>query len=318
MRCSKCQYIGFDNSDRCRNCGYEFSLSGDEDVLDLPMRTGDEPSGPLADFSLADRDTPVTPPASPVPTPQPAARRRGHSARSTASGELPLFRGRNRDDEAPLVSLPAAPRAPVSVRKSTVAHRAPQRPVSEELHLNLELENTAQIDESDETESNEDADDAAPVTLPHRTVSAQTAVEVDVAPIIPRIVAAMMDLGLLVGIDALILHRTLKLGGLELGDAALIPVIPFVAFIALLNGGYVAAFTAAGGQTIGKMLTGIRVVTSEEGALTDRVPVGPSALRAVGYLISALPAGLGFLPVLLSAERRGLHDRLAHTRVVKA
>ncbi len=98
----------------------------------------------------------------------------------------------------------------------------------------------------------------------------------------------------------------------------LIPAIPFAAFLALLNGGYVAAFTAAGGQTIGKMMTGIRVVTSEEDAWTDRVPVGPSALRALGYLISALPAGLGFLPVLLGAERRGFHDRLAHTRVVKA
>jgi uncharacterized RDD family membrane protein YckC len=139
-----------------------------------------------------------------------------------------------------------------------------------------------------------------------------------VAPILPRSLAAAVDLSLLAAIDGLVLYLTLKLCGLGFGDVLLLPMIPFVAFIAFLNGGYVAAFTAAGGQTIGKMLTGIKVVTSDEGAWTDRVPVGAAALRALGYLISALPAGLGFLPVLVGAERRGLHDRLAHTRVVKA
>ena len=42
-----------------------------------------------------------------------------------------------------------------------------------------------------------------------------------------------------------------------------------------------------------------------------------AALRALGYFMSAAPAGLGFLPVLVGPERRGLHDRLAHTRVVR-
>jgi hypothetical protein len=36
------------------------------------------------------------------------------------------------------------------------------------------------------------------------------------------------------------------------------------------------------------------------------------------FLVSALPAGLGFAPVLLGPDHRALHDRLAHTRVVKA
>jgi hypothetical protein len=48
------------------------------------------------------------------------------------------------------------------------------------------------------------------------------------------------------------------------------------------------------------------------------VTFGQAALRAVAYLASALPAGLGFLPVLVGQERRALHDRLADTRVVKA
>jgi hypothetical protein len=34
-------------------------------------------------------------------------------------------------------------------------------------------------------------------------------------------------------------------------------------------------------------------------------------------LVSALPLGAGFLPAVISADRLALHDRLAHTRVVR-
>jgi uncharacterized RDD family membrane protein YckC len=108
------------------------------------------------------------------------------------------------------------------------------------------------------------------------------------------------------------------LSGLQWNEARQIPVVPFAAFLGLLNGGYMAAFTAAGGQSIGKMAAGIRVVTMDESAGSDRVPLGQAVLRAAGYLVSALPVGLGFLPALFGAERRAVHDRLAHTRVVKA
>jgi uncharacterized RDD family membrane protein YckC len=48
------------------------------------------------------------------------------------------------------------------------------------------------------------------------------------------------------------------------------------------------------------------------------VSFGQSIVRAAGYIVSALPLGLGFLPALFGPERRALHDRLADTRVVKA
>lgn len=324
MRCSKCQYISFDNGDRCRNCGYEFSLSvEDDDVLDLPIRT-EEPSGPLADFSLADLDVPIaplTPPDRPAPTPPHGALRHRDSAQP-ASGELPLFRGGTRDDDAPLVKLPASPRAPVSVRKSTLVQRPPQPqpPVFEEFELDLDPEDDDDYREDEETGERIENDEDRPVrrTPPQRATPAHSTDAAEVAPILPRILAAMIDLGLLIGMDLIVLRLTLRICGLQFADAAAIPVVPFAAFLVLLNGGYVAAFTAVGGQTIGKMLTGIRVVSSEEDGWTDRVRVGPSAVRALGYLLSALPAGLGFLPVLIGTERRGVHDRLAHTRVVKA
>lgn len=314
MKCSKCQYITFDTSDRCRNCGYEFSFTVETDPLDLPIRTGDEPSGPLTDFSIADLDAlePLAPPSRPAKAPprdQPFSPRR-----SAPSGELPLFRDRRGSEDAPLVSLPASPRAPVAVRKSSVAPKVPQRMApapARERELEPELELGFSPDQ--------DRDPRRASPSHERGASERgTGETARLAGIVPRVVAAGVDFLLLAGIDLFVLYYTLKLCGLEFGDVLLLPMMPFAAFIAFLNGGYIAAFTTAGGQTIGKMLTGIRVVTADEGARTHRVTVGAAALRTVGYVISALPAGLGFLLVFLGAERRGLHDRLADTRVVKA
>ena len=72
-------------------------------------------------------------------------------------------------------------------------------------------------------------------------------------------------------------------------------------------------FADPGGQTIGKMLTGIRVIGDDD----RRVDTAGAVLRAFGCLITLATLGLGYLPVFLSADGRALHDRIAGTRVVK-
>jgi uncharacterized RDD family membrane protein YckC len=139
------------------------------------------------------------------------------------------------------------------------------------------------------------------------------------APAGARIFAAIIDLTIVGGIDAAILYLTLRILDLHMADARALPIVPFLAFLLLLNGSYFAAFVAAGGQTIGKMASGIRVVPGASGSdHSERVPVGSAIVRAAAYLVSALPAGVGFLPGLMSSDHRALHDRLADTRVVKA
>ena len=55
MKCPKCLYIGFETGDRCKNCGYDFSLLGmaDDDLRaapsDLPMR---QPESAVAGLPL--------------------------------------------------------------------------------------------------------------------------------------------------------------------------------------------------------------------------------------------------------------------------
>ena len=88
---------------------------------------------------------------------------------------------------------------------------------------------------------------------------------------------------------------------------------PLFAFLLVQNGGYLVAFTA-GGQTLGKMLAGIKVVSTEPLSPPD---FGRAFIRELVWLVLAAPVGLGLLTVL-SRDRREVHDRFAGTRVVRA
>ena len=79
----------------------------------------------------------------------------------------------------------------------------------------------------------------------------------------------------------------------------------------LLAAIYLVAFWTLLGQTPGKMLLGLKIVTK------GGAPVGfrRALVRLVGYIASALPCYLGFLWIL-GPQRRAWHDRLAGTEVV--
>jgi uncharacterized RDD family membrane protein YckC len=105
----------------------------------------------------------------------------------------------------------------------------------------------------------------------------------------------------------------MQICGLTAADLNVLPKAPLLAFFFVQNGGYLVAFTA-GGQTLGKMAMGIKVIST---GTREQVDVPHSLLRTALWLLLAIPGGLGFLTALLSAERRGLHDRFAGTRVIK-
>ena len=144
---------------------------------------------------------------------------------------------------------------------------------------------------------------------------ADSRVDSDVAGLTRRLFAGITDGSILGAICAGVLYFTLQLCGLRGSELGLLPLPPLAAFFALLVGGYFVLLTAAGGQTLGKMAAGIRVVPMGS---SDRVSFGHSVLRAAGYLVSIIPAGLGLVPALVHSDRRAVHDRLADTRVVKA
>lgn len=65
-------------------------------------------------------------------------------------------------------------------------------------------------------------------------------------------------------------------------------------------------------RTAGMMLMKIRFSNVDGG----RIGWKKSLLRALGYYLSTLLAGLGFLPILFHRKKQALHDRLAGTYVV--
>ncbi len=131
-----------------------------------------------------------------------------------------------------------------------------------------------------------------------------------------RLGAFAIDAVLLMSLSLGVLVLTLRISGLSLtwADVRILPPIPFVGFLALLSLGYVSSFTVAGGQTIGKMLTGARII-GDDGRPVD---VAGGVLRALGCALVPLTLGLSYGPVILTSDRRALHDRLAGTRVIRA
>jgi uncharacterized RDD family membrane protein YckC len=73
-------------------------------------------------------------------------------------------------------------------------------------------------------------------------------------------------------------------------------------------------FWTVRGATPGKMLFHLRVVT-EQGEST--IGAKQAVLRMVGYFINNFTIGIGFLLIAFSADKRGLHDRIAETCVVR-
>ncbi len=74
---------------------------------------------------------------------------------------------------------------------------------------------------------------------------------------------------------------------------------------------YVILLHATTGQTIGKMLVGVRVVLLDG----QRLPLGTALLRFLAYAFSCLPLGFGYVMAGLRRDKRALHDLIAGTRV---
>jgi len=307
VKCPKCSYLGFETGDRCKNCGYDFSLLAGAPAadlnLDLSIRTDDaETGGPELWLDRLDRSMdaaneaaaradhligiPPGPPATLTTTPDPS---------------LPLFNPDDPDD-IPLIALPVAPRPPLAVRRTPPSPRLRAVPrVSRGADAALNFFAEEGQDEAPE-QSSAPADTSAPAER--------------IGPGTPRIggrrvVAAIIDLTILFAIDLAVIYFTLRMAGLDAGAIRALPAAPLLTFLLLLKFAYFTAFTAMGGQTIGKMTVGIRVIGDR-----GRIDGGRAIQRTLVAWLSIATFGLGFLPAFLGSDRRTLHDRLTHTRVV--
>ena len=99
-------------------------------------------------------------------------------------------------------------------------------------------------------------------------------------------------------------------------DIGLEFAVSYCVAIGLINMLYFTCFHGYGGQTPGKMISGIKVVRVAGGEMTP----GIAFLRWVGYLISLISGVvlyLGFLWVLIDKRKQSWHDKIAGTFVVR-
>ncbi len=335
MKCPKCSYLGFETGERCKHCGYDFSLLVEPPstgAAELTLRETARQDGAVDAYW--ERLDPEPPAGSPGPFADLALhgenRRLGEVAHGAAAEEessadgqtpasapaLPLF-APDGDDDAPLVRLPAAPRAPVAVRKTPEIPRlrppskaagprppaAVHTPVFEFAHeaepaaaegASMAPMEVARVRERSEAVGARDG-------LPAGAVGA-------------RVLAAAIDHGILAGIDLAVVYFTLRMAELAMSQWRVLPLPPLLVFLLFVKVAYFSAFTSIGGQTIGKMAAKIKVVADDAGTLG----VARAMRRSVAVLLSIVPLGVGLLPALFGAERRAFHDRIAGTRVVAA
>lgn len=125
-----------------------------------------------------------------------------------------------------------------------------------------------------------------------------------------RALAALVDVALfgLVQFSFALVGR-LAWGTAAEQDRALQGVVTLFTLVFTLA--YSVVLHAVAGQTIGKLLVGIRVLTVDGG----RVPPSTALLRYLACYVSLAVVGLGFVMAGLRVDRRALHDLLAGTRV---
>jgi uncharacterized RDD family membrane protein YckC len=289
VKCPKCGYLGFEEVDRCRNCGYEFSLAKSTELPELPLnQRGTEEGLVLDDFSFLKASSTLD--------------------SASTSSDLPLFEAPV--DDTPLITRASPPRSPLAVRRATPeAPRLRQEPRAQSFDLGFEPESAAPARPATRAtpSGRRRVDPRGPRGEPGTPVQRD-------AGLIARFLAAAADVIVLVIVDVLVVYFTMQICGLSVLELSILPKAPMLAFLMVQNGGYFVAFTASG-QTLGKMAAGIRVVTADE---AEPLSVGRAGLRTLMWALLALPAGLGFLSAVFRADRRGFHDRFAGTRVVRA
>ena len=87
-----------------------------------------------------------------------------------------------------------------------------------------------------------------------------------------------------------------------------------VAVSIVIGVAYYTYFWSSTGQTLGKLAMNLKVVKADGSGLLD---VGGGIIRYIGYIISAIPLGLGYLWALWDPKHDAWHDKIAGTKVIK-
>jgi len=284
-----------------------------------PRIKPDPPAGPF-DEGTIERGMPPAPVVhvEPLRPPQDETARKVEVPRPLAppTTELPLF-VKGMSDAAdiapeldePLVKVPSTPRPPLAVRMRT-PDPTPTPPASTHTPQTLEAFDRDLLDDLrrfDRFESPRSEERRAPI---------EPADESGETPASLRLLAASIDGAVIVSIGIVVVWMTLRSCDLSISQIGVLPVPPLATFFLMITVGYWVLFTAAGGQTLGKMAAHLRVVDAADEE-PQMVTISQAFWRSCASVLTIATLGLGWLPGLIGSGR-ALHDWLAGTRVIRA
>ena len=206
-------------------------------------------------------------------------------------GELPLGGG------AVAAALP---------REEELASEIALDPTTAEFGTAAELEAETGVSFSD-------AELAADEAPPTSSDSAELWVGLGLSSPGERLLSGVIDVAFVSLIQLTLFYLTTHLVAQRIGALPTSAVVSMFVVGAVLACSYFLFFWSLSGQTLGKLLTGGRVIDPSGRALGIR----RAFLRLGGVVLSTLPLGAGFLGLWVDPERRGWHDRIAGTKVVR-
>lgn len=89
--------------------------------------------------------------------------------------------------------------------------------------------------------------------------------------------------------------------------------MPIFLLLFFLGSSYFVVLSGYGGKTIGKMIMGIRIISSEG----NEIGYWDSFVRWIGYYVSGSFLFIGFLWSVFDRNSQSWHDKIASTYVVK-
>lgn len=141
------------------------------------------------------------------------------------------------------------------------------------------------------------------------TADPTTASPFEPASLFKRCAAFVYDLVVLVGLGASFTLLAVLLRGEAIAPGSLWFQLSLLGIVTV----FFCGFWSNGGQTLGMRAWRIRVMAGDGAALS-----WPRALvRFAAGVLALLPLGLGLWWGIFDSQRRGWHDRLTNTRVVR-
>jgi uncharacterized RDD family membrane protein YckC len=133
-----------------------------------------------------------------------------------------------------------------------------------------------------------------------------------IPPFLLRVGAGLIDyiIFLILPLAGLISERTVGNNGLGILSDRTVWLLSFV--IGFIN---CVLLPQIAGQSLGKMITGIRIVSS---GLEDMGRIRLFVRQTIGYALTLATFGIGFLAAAVLPSGRTLHDVISGTRTLRA